>query len=286
MGRQSGWEPIAGAGVLAGLLIAMGSLTGCGAFEGARGADSILEIFQGPSAQDAAEMALDEYNADTRFRGVTLLAGDVAGGSDTALELYRVSVYDDDAGVRQAAARALGLHGDRSDAAALVELLGDESRLVRLATAQALQRIHDPAAVGPLIDTATERGEADPVVRAAAARALGQYRQPRVLQALVGVLDDRQLVVNHAARESLRTLTGQDFGLDTSAWLSWIGQTDDAFAAGRVYTYRGYARDKTLLEWLPFFPDPPRETPAPPVGMPRGLDTEAQAAADGGAGRG
>lgn len=277
--------------VWAGASFASACLCGCTAFSDARGAESVLEFFQGPTAQDAVDMALNEYDPDQRFRGVTLLAGGPAGGTETALELYRELVDDPDAGVRQAAARALGLHGDRSDARALVSLLDDDERLVRLASAQALQRIHDPVAIGPLMNAATERSEPDPVVRAAAARALGQYRQRRVLQALVGVLDDRQLAVNHAARESLRTLTGQDFGLDTSAWLSWAGSTPDPFVAGRVYTYRGYVRDRTLIEWLPFVPDPPQETPAPPVGMPRGLDPAGVGSGgskdiDGGGGRG
>ncbi|MEM0983561.1 MAG: HEAT repeat domain-containing protein [Planctomycetota bacterium] len=252
------------------LALCAAALTGCNTFQDARGARSILDIFAGPSTEDAVALALDEYDPDARFRGITLLSAEPAGGSDTALELYRVAADDTDDGVRQAGVRALGLHGELSDAPVLIERLDDESRLVRLAAARALQRIHDPEAVPVLIERTDEQVEPEPVVRAAAAEAMGQYREQRVLQALVRTLDDRSLAVNTAARRSLQTLTGQDLGIETGAWLSWIRQTDDPFQAGQVYTYPGYDRKRLRIEYLPLLPDPPRETPAPPVGMPRG----------------
>jgi hypothetical protein len=240
------------------------------------GANSILAVGQGPTPAEAAEMALDQYNADNRFKGVRLLANSDFGAQAPYLALYVDSVDDPDPGVRWAAARALGLHGSPEHVELILPLLRDDDAQVRAEAARTLQRLHNPAAVEPLIVTLKQDTEQDPAVRAEAADALGQYADPAVLQALISSLNDPALAVNRSAVASLKTLTGQDFGVDTRAWLDWIDLNKSAlFAARQPYTYPAFSRDKRLVEYLPLpFIRPARnEAESLPVGMNPSLDS-------------
>ncbi|MEM1423995.1 MAG: hypothetical protein AAGH64_08320, partial [Planctomycetota bacterium] len=107
----------------------------------------------------------------------------------------------------------------------------------------------------------------DADVRAAAARALGQYPSRRVFDALVASLDDISLRVNMASESSLRTLTGRALGSSPSVWLDWADGAGDLFADGTTYEYPVFRRDKRIAEWIVPWLDPPNETPAPPAGM-------------------
>jgi len=251
--------------MLAGVL---GSLAGCGIggnFE--PGTESVFQIFEPPSPEEAVAWSLDEYNADNRYRGITLLTEASFGGEPLYLRLYRERLDDPDPGVRQAAARALGVHGEPEDAVRVSELLEDDNRLTRAEAARALQKLHNPAVIDDLIDRTVPENEPFPEARAAAARALGQYESPRVIQALISALQDRRLSVNRSAVISLETLTGQNFSLDGAAWLAWLDQTDDPFKAGRMYTYPGFQRPRHPVEWIPFVPQPPNVPAAAPVGL-------------------
>lgn len=252
----------------------LAALAACGSLDNARGSDSLFAIFAGPSTGDAVEMALDEYDADNRYRGVTMISAAQFGAADSAIALYRDSLDDPDDAVRQASVRALGLHGDPEDIPALLGLFDSENRLVRAEVATALQRLHNPAAIPALIERTDPEIETDPQVRAQSARALGQYPERRVLQALISAVDDQSLTVNAAALEALATLTGQRLGLDPGAWLAWLAETDRPFAAQGVYLTRGFRRPRHPVEWLPFVPAPPTESPAPPVGMVREPDLD------------
>ena len=247
------------------------ALAGCNMFDNVQpGATSLMQVFvpqQSPG--QAAEMALDEYDPDSRFRGTRLLANAYFGGEDVYIELYEDAARDEDSGVRWAGVRALGLHGSPEHVPLIIERLVDEpDRLVRAEAARALQRIHNPDAIDPLLRAMDEELEPEPDVRAAAAHALGQYAEPRVVQALISSLNDPALAVNYSTIQALRTLTGQDYGIETRAWLDWFDATDDLFAARSTYTYPAFERDKRLLEYLPFMPPPPNETASTPIGMP------------------
>ena len=250
-------------------------LPACGAFENVKpGATSLLEVFVPQETPgEAAEMALDQYDPDSRFSGTRLLANAHFGGEDVYIELYEDAARDEDAGVRWAGVRALGLHGSPEHVPLVIERLIDEpDRLVRAEAARTLQRIHNPIATEPLLRAMDQELEPEPEVRSAAAHALGQYAQPKVVQALIASLNDPSLAVNHSTILALRTLTGQDFGIETRAWLDWYDATDDLFAARTTYTYPAFERNKRLLEYLPFIPPPPNETASTPVGMPPPID--------------
>lgn len=244
-------------------------LSACDTLDGARGADSIFAIVQSTTPEDAAELALDRYNVDNRYRGVTLLADASFGGAESYIRLYEDASRDEDSGVRQAGIRALGLHGRPEHAAMIAQRLTDEDPHVRREAAMALQRLHNPVVTRALVRSISQENEVESGVRAEAAHALGQYRQYPVLDALVIALDDPSLAVNAATIESLETLTGQNFGLDRFAWTAWIDESSNPFLAGRVYAYPGFERDRKLIEYLPFVPGPPNEPEGAPIGLPR-----------------
>jgi hypothetical protein len=245
--------------------------TGCrtGSSGARSGTTSVINLFTPPSPTQAAVWAQDEWDADKRQRGLLLLANAPFGGEQVYLDFYRLALDDDDAGVRIAALRALGMHGEPEDVPAIVEQLQQEDHLVRWEAAKALQRIHNPeAAVPSLMTTIREDEEQNVDVRAAATIALGQYPERRVLDALVGALSDPSLMVNRDAARSLRMLTGEEFGLDDLAWVAWLRETNDPFAGIGEYRYPIFERDRRFAEWfVPWF-EPPNEVLGPPAGMP------------------
>ena len=241
--------------------------------------DSILDVFAPPTPQEAAAWAADPYDADKRYRGLLLLANAPWGGEEVYVRMYRAAAADGDAGVRAIAIRALSLHGSPEDSSIMVDGLSDETDFVRWEAARALQRVYAPSAAQALIERTRRSEEPSAQVRAAAARALGQYPEARVAQALIAALDDRQLTVNHEALASLHTLTGEKLGYDARDWLAYLDEARDPFADGLAYEYPVFSRDPTWWEWmLPFF-DPPNETAGRPIGAP----AEASAAPPSGA---
>ncbi|TVQ63663.1 MAG: HEAT repeat domain-containing protein [Phycisphaerales bacterium] len=256
------------------LLCALGAAAVLGACARDRGAprgqgESVFELFTPPSPAIAASWATDPFDADKRLRGLLLLANAPFGGEPPYLRMYELATEDGDPGVRAVALRALAMHGTTDHAAMLIAGLTDANQLVRWEAARGLQRVHAESAIGPLIDRLSPDREESTQVRSAAARALGQYAQVRVVERLIGVLSDRSLAVNDSALASLRTLTGEDFGYDARAWFDWSRHPQTDLFAGRTpYIFPVFERDPTIVEMLlPWF-GPPNEIAAQPIGMP------------------
>ncbi|MBL0921952.1 MAG: HEAT repeat domain-containing protein [Phycisphaerales bacterium] len=230
--------------------------------------ESIFEFWAPPTPAEAVAWAVDPYDADKRFRGLLLLANAPWGGEPPYVQMYEMAANDGDPGVQAMAIRALAMHGSPEHAALAIERLESSNRLVRWESARALQRFYSPAAVAPLLARLDPAKEEDAQVRAAVARALGQYAEPRVVQGLIRALNDRHLVVNEQARVSLRTLTGEDFVFDARAWLGWTRNRDNLFAGRTEYEYPVFHRDQTFFETLMFWFQPPNEVAGRPIGAP------------------
>jgi len=247
------------------------SLTGCAGLDLAGGKnlqqESILSIFSPPGPEQAARWAADPYDPDKRQRGMLLLANAPWGGADVYLRFYKEALKDDDAAVRAVACRAIGRHGMESDVPLVAAELTDAEPIVRREAAKALQRLHNPIAIAPLLSAISPRSEDDAETRSEACQALGQYADNQVVQGLIGALRDRRLLVNQAALNSLVILTGQDFGFDVGSWLQWASQTDDVFAGRGLYVYPVYRRNYRFLEYFIPWMQPPNETASTPAGL-------------------
>ncbi len=244
------------------------------------GSESLLDgLKTDPPPGELAAMALDPYDANRRAVGTLGLANQSFAREAIYLKLFLDNASDADPVVRAAAIRGLALHGRPEHVPVVTAALKDSDALVRQEAARALQRIHNPVAIDALLAATREpdpqdssphpAGELEPAVRAEAADALGQYAEPRVLQALIAGLDDLDLSVNRSCLGSLRVLTGQDFGLDRAAWLAWLKGSKDPFAARSAYEYPAYSRARRLYEYIPLVPPPPNEVRATPAGLPR-----------------
>jgi HEAT repeat protein len=233
----------------------------------------VSRVFSAPTPMEAAKDALNMYNADKRREGVVLLANSTFGGAAPYMEMYRTYVETDtDPLVRAAALTALGRHGTPEDALLIAPVLSfDETshQHVRWCAALALQRLHNAEVVPELVRCTLNKEEVGEV-REAACTALGQYKEDRVVQALLASLDARELAVNAAASQSLHMLTGQDWGLDVHAWGEWYRVAlakDTAFAGSEPYLYPTYRRGMVWWEHVAFWLDQQWEVPQSPAGL-------------------
>lgn len=271
---------IAVSSALALAIMGLNACAGSRAGRDGRPPESIFELFAPPTPAEAAAWASDQYDPDKRYRGTLLLANAPFGGESVYVELYTKAAADEDPSVRSAAIRGLALHGSVEHVPLILDQIGDEDRLLRWECCRALQRLHDRAAVPALLQRLDPAVESEPIVRQAAAEALGQYPESRVLDGLIAALRDRDLAVNHTALNSLRTLTGQDMGHNFRQWIAWQKQTETPFAGRQPYVYPVFYRDRKLVEViLPIF-SPPNEIAATPVGMDPNVGFAPQASND------
>lgn len=232
--------------------------------------ESILSSFLDPlTPPTPAEMASDLFNmydADRRRRAVTMFSASPFGGDESYVKTYRLLLDDVDPTVRGAAAKALGLHGSVDDAILVAGLLREEPVFVRWEATQALQKIHNSKVVAPLARVL--KGDQDSDVRMAAARALGQYPKRPVFDALVGSLLDESFGVIASSRNSLKTLTGQDLGLDPARWLNWADQQGaNLFGDQEPYTFEPYVEPPGVLDKMQFWKESEEIPPQAPTGL-------------------
>jgi hypothetical protein len=198
----------------------------------------------GRTPRDAVKKMEDPVFADERRQGINRLVDTRFGKRPPYTERYaQIAQMDTDYTVRAVAIRALNRSRDKSATQVFVRGLGDDNALVRLEAAKALNRLPDPAAAPALIAHLAETHATDRTspagvpeqreetrdVRIAAAEALKHYKTLDVARALVAVLDARDFGVAWQARQSLRRITGQDFGYNQAAWLTYITGPNNPF---------------------------------------------------------
>jgi len=252
-----------------GLCVLVTAMTGCVMED----LDDIGRMFDVPTPGQAARWALDQHDPDRRREGLVLLSTATFGGAEVYVSLYRDYVENDpNPLVKAAAIAALARHGKPSDAVLIAPWAKRSvtgSVTVRWAAVQGLQRLHQRDVVPILVDAALDFEEQSEV-RSAACVAMGQYPEDRVAQALIAVLDARELAINADAAESLHMLTGKDFGMDISAWRNWYAaarKKGDSFAGGGEYLYPTYARDAVWWEHVAFWLDEQYEPSLRPTGL-------------------
>ena len=243
--------------------------------------NDFAETFSPPSPFEAATWASDFNDPGKQRRGIVLLSNSYFGGSEANLKLYRLLVASDteqlvDPLVRAAAIQALGRWGDPEDAKLIAPFLKDESyEQIRLESAKSLQRLHDDSVEGAIWRRLVDEDEVESI-RTELAIALGQYPSDASFQALVRALDDRSLALNLAAVDSLRILTGENYGLNGQSWIAWYESTKKPFVDSETFLYPTFTRKITFFERLIFWAPVTFEKPS----VPRGLEPKARSTYD------
>jgi HEAT repeat protein len=88
--------------------------------------------------------------------------------------------------------------------------------MVRVACCKALGRRGENVSVESLATAL--RSDEDIDVRLAATEALGQIKSRESIQALAVALDDRDPAMQYVGVESMKSITGQDYGPDVQTW--------------------------------------------------------------------
>ena len=170
-----------------------------------------------PTADVAA--VEDSKLPDRRRVGINKLVSRDFGKAPPYTTRYgQIAQFDSDPSVRATAIRALNRSRDGSATGKFIDALADESPSVRLEAAKALSNVPNEASIPALLKLFNNANEGIDV-RIAAADALRQYRSLEIARALVNVLSDRDFGLAWQARQSLRTITGDDKRYDQSAWL-------------------------------------------------------------------
>jgi hypothetical protein len=156
-----------------------------------------------------------------------------AEAETTAAELATRIQTETDAAVRVEIAKALGDAGTRSGNAVLRAGLGyprpDPDAEVRAAICQSWGRIGGDEAREML--AAALANDTDSDVRVEAAKSLGAFEDGANMKTLAIALEDSSIAVQYAAMQSMKTVSGQDFGDNAKAW--------------REYAQRGTTSEET-----------------------------------------
>jgi hypothetical protein len=193
---------------------------------------NVSQFFQnlsGDTPVKYAKMTMSD-SADARRVGINGLVEKDFGKRPPYTDRYAdLAALDPDPLVRATAIRALNQSRDKSRTKLFIKSLGDASPLVRLEAAKALRRVPDPDAAEPLLKVLNATDE-DKDVRIAAADALQHYKRLDVARSLVALLSNRDFGLAWQSRRSLKSLTGRDLFYDDTAWLQYLTGPDKPFS--------------------------------------------------------
>jgi len=131
-------------------------------------------------------------------------------------QLARQIQVEPDPLVRQAVVKAIAEFHTPMARQVLEAGLSDQDDMVRVACCDALGKRAEPETVPTL--AAALRDEKDADVRLAAVKALGQIKSPEAIKALAIALEDRDPAMQFAGVQSMKSVTGEDYGRDVEAW--------------------------------------------------------------------
>ncbi len=131
-------------------------------------------------------------------------------------QLARQIQVEPDPLVRQAVVRAIAAFHTPLSQQVLEAGLNDENDAVRIECCGALGHRAEVASVNSLATAL--RGDKNGDVKMAAAEALGKIKSPEAVRALAVALDDRDPAMQYVGVQSLKSITGKDYGPDVQAW--------------------------------------------------------------------
>ncbi len=191
----------------------------------------------GRAAVPALVAALRDADANVRREAASALA-DI--GDPAATEPLIAAMGDESGHVRWMAARGLARFGDTRALEPLIAALTDHDGVIREEAAEGLARLADPRAVPALVEALKpdySRSGLRPIdvneparqVKDRVAAALAKIGTPAIDPLIVlleqaGPEDRRWPGSAYYAAETLKKITGQDFGPDGAKWRAWRGE--------------------------------------------------------------
>ena len=131
-------------------------------------------------------------------------------------QLARQIQVEPDPLVRQAVVTSIAEYKTPMAQQVLEAGLSDDNAAVRVACCRSMGKRADKSSVASLASAL--RGDKDVDVRMAAADALGKINTPESIKALSVALEDRDPAMQYAGVQSLKAITGKDYGPDVKAW--------------------------------------------------------------------
>jgi hypothetical protein len=135
---------------------------------------------------------------------------------EVSAELARQIQHEQDPQVRLYIVRAMATMTDQTASAVIHAGLEDPSNEVRIACCEAWGKRGGPEAVRELSTVLEAESNID--VRLAAARALGVTKQTTAVPVLAKMLADNDPAMQRRVIESLKGVSGKDYGYDVEAW--------------------------------------------------------------------
>lgn len=133
-------------------------------------------------------------------------------------QLAQIVEHDSSAEMRRLAVQAAGKLSDESGVKLIERGLEDESIKVRMEACKSLAGRGDEDSARRL--AAVYGSETSVDVQQAALAALGKHQHPAALDTLKTALADRNPATRHLAVQSLRSVTGKDYGDDPQVWIA------------------------------------------------------------------
>lgn len=146
---------------------------------------------------------------------------DSAKQSQWATELEQIILADPSSELRSRAVTAVASIDAESAIRALNAASTDEVEKVRLAACQAWLIRGDSAARDMLINMASKADETTSV-RQAAIESLSTFNDEDVKQTLTVLLDERSPAIQYQVAQSLKEMTGADYGGDFESWKQYM----------------------------------------------------------------
>lgn len=147
--------------------------------------------------------------------------------------------HEQDPLVRLHIVRALAKINDPRASAVLHAGLEDPSDAVRIACCEAWGQRGGPESIQELSTVLEAESNID--VRMAAAKALGATKDAQAVKPLADVLADNDPAIQRRAIESLKAVSGKDYGYDVQAWRQ--------YAAGEPVQKRGESLAERMMFW-------------------------------------
>lgn len=131
-------------------------------------------------------------------------------------ELARQIQLEPDPIVRQAIIQTIAEYRTPMAQQVLEAGVNDTDAAVRIACCKALGKRAEASSVNALGNAV--RSDKDIDVRLAATEALGKIKSPDSVKALAAALEDRDPAMQYVGVQSMKSVTGKDYGPDVQAW--------------------------------------------------------------------